>query len=634
MKLRTVKIKGFRSIGDMELSFNGNGHRVLVGKNESGKSNILKALNLLSKKEKFRQEDEKELYSSPAFVHFIFSLEQNEIQKVKKEFCQKFSSNNKAFLTEDLNIEQFAEKYSQSIVCEAYCTETKHWSCWDSLPENLQLSESWYRLNKNFFSYHPKFKKISTSVCYITDSLIETCTEEEKTKIEKYLSPVTIKEIHQDLNSIIEKLIILNGKYRFPVINWKYNAKEHDLPHSVDRNIFANNPNSCVPLKNMFLLSGIKEENINKEISEKKSKGFNPFTNLLNEVNKKTNKYIKENWKEFIDVKLELRSDGEQIVIGIKDSENSFDFQQRSDGFRRLISFLLLMSTEKQIPQKEQKLILIDEPEMGLHPSSAKDLRDKLIELGKINLVVYATHSISMIDTESIENNLIVSRENENTTVETAKEDGTSSAENIYRAIGYSIYEELKQKNILLEGYKDKKILKLFMIDQSWKQFGICYTGGVKSIKTVVSILDLGNREYFVLSDSDGIAKEKRNEIGNPAYWYTYADLDSTAITIEDFYRKEFFVKATVAVLKKYDIDADIEELPEDNRINFIRKYLNEKQKDLLVEKSEERDIELNKLVKEMVNEIKSRCIDSFKKQNLNQEKITKILKKLLEKIN
>lgn len=634
MKLKSVIIEGFRSIKKMEISFDRNGHKILVGKNESGKSNILKALNLLSSPEVFKGEDEKELYSSPSVVIFIFSLEENEINKIKKEFCQKFSSKSQTLLTNNLTIEQFAEKYSQFIACEAYCGENKKcWNIWEILPKNLHIKENWYLLDKNFFNHHES-RKIINSMSYINDSLIKSFTEEEKTKIKQYLSPITLQGIYRELNSIMQNLIIPNDNYCFPVINWRYNEKEHDLPHSVDRNTFANSPNSCMPLKNMFLLAGIEEENINKEISERKSKGFNSFKNLLNKVNKETNEYIKKIWKEFIDVELELRSDGENIVIGIKDSENSFNFQQRSDGFRRLISFLLLMSTEDHTSQKAQKLILIDEPETGLHPSSAKDLRDKLIELGKNNLVVYATHSISMIDTENIENNLIVSRTKENTIIETAKENGISPAENIYQAIGYSIYEELKQVNILLEGYTDKKIIKLFMGDKCWDDFGICYTGGVKDIQTVISILDLGNRKYFVLSDSDDMAKDKKKRMGNPDYWYTYKDLESTAITVEDFYKKEFFIKTVNIVLKKYGMNNINIEMPGDDRIEVIKKFFHKEQEQFLTQKAKEKTINLSKLITEIVNKIKSQCIDNFTKQNLDQEKIKGILKKLSEKIN
>lgn len=47
MKLDRVQISQFRSIKDLEIRFQPT-CRILVGKNESGKSNILKALSLLN----------------------------------------------------------------------------------------------------------------------------------------------------------------------------------------------------------------------------------------------------------------------------------------------------------------------------------------------------------------------------------------------------------------------------------------------------------------------------------------------------------------------------------------------------------------------------------------------------------
>ena len=47
MKLEKIKIVNFRSIKDLDIDFYNNS-RVLVGINEAGKSNILKAAALLS----------------------------------------------------------------------------------------------------------------------------------------------------------------------------------------------------------------------------------------------------------------------------------------------------------------------------------------------------------------------------------------------------------------------------------------------------------------------------------------------------------------------------------------------------------------------------------------------------------
>ena len=102
-------------------------------------------------------------------------------------------------------------------------------------------------------------------------------TEEEYKKINDHLLPITLKEIYEDLYEVVKNTVISEDNHVLPVINWRYDSTEHDLPRSVDRNTFANNPNTCIPLKNMFLLSGIKEDDINTKISEAKELGDNSF---------------------------------------------------------------------------------------------------------------------------------------------------------------------------------------------------------------------------------------------------------------------------------------------------------------------------------------------------------------------
>ena len=625
MKLKLVQIRGFRSIEQMNLSIGGDGHKILVGKNESGKSNILKALILLSGNISFGDKDKKELYEDKPLVAFRFNLEKDEINRVKKEFYRKFSSNTQKELAGSMTIEQLAEEYSKYIYYVVRFKGKKLWA-YQPLSESLKINDNWYRLDQNYVSIWPHLEEKFSSVSFVNDDDFNKEEEIELLKAKGYLLSITLKDIFDDLCSIVNKVVIPDENYVYPVIYWEYSSKEHDLPPTINRTTFADNPDICVPLKSMFQLAKINDNSIGERINTSISDGKNQFQNLLNKVSRKTNQYINDAWKENNQVEIGLRSDGEDIVIGVKDTTNSFNFEQRSDGFRRFASFLLLINAEINKEHVHNPLILIDEPETGLHPSSAKNLKDKIIELGKENSVLYATHSISMIDTENIENNLVVSREGENTTIETVKEDGTSPAENVYHAIGYSIYENLKQNNILLEGFSDKKILKLFMTGDDWQDFGLCYTGGVKHIEYVISMLDLGNRRYVVLSDADRPAKQKKKDMGNPGYWYTYKDLGSQSVTIEDFYNEDFFSNIINEVLQENNIDsAEIEYFQEDDRINFIKSQL----KNYKRENTKITTAEINEIAKD----IKDKCIERFEMNNINQEKVENILVVFLEKI-
>ncbi len=82
MRLDRVQIKNFRSIADLTLGFDPP-CRVLVGINESGKSNILNALSLLDenvvpKKDDIRDIGPDETLSNESYVRFIFKLSDEE----------------------------------------------------------------------------------------------------------------------------------------------------------------------------------------------------------------------------------------------------------------------------------------------------------------------------------------------------------------------------------------------------------------------------------------------------------------------------------------------------------------------------------------------------------------------------
>ena len=639
MRLNKVQIYGFRSIEEMEIAFDGNGHKILVGKNESGKSNILYALYLLSGRINFEKEDRKILYDGTAFIRFHFELSNDEIEKCRNKFFEKFPAGQEVNLTEALTVASFFEKHSKHLLYRVDPGGHGQWRNWQ-FNKNLRIGEGWYSVGPKVVDYelHEKFPVGS----YINEEYIQKrLPDNDQGTIRNCLSPLSLEEVYNFLRQQVRE-IAAPEDYTFPIRYWRYSAQEHDLPSAISRDAFSQNPNSCIPLKNMFLLAGIQEKEIHGRISEANTLGPNQLVSLLKSVSRKTNQYIKKSWKEYSNVKIELWPNGEDIVIAIQDSENRFDFKQRSDGFRRLVSFLLLISTEFDTKQyQDTPLILIDEPETGLHPSSAKDLKFKLIELGQKTTIVYATHSISMIDTENVERNLIVSKDKENTTYEEAKEDGTSPAENIYQAIGHSIYDDLKKKNILLEGYTDKQTFRLFMKGRDWNDFGICYIGKGKNLGTVTPILELAGRKYFVLSDADEDAKRRKKNSDSSDYWYTYEDLGSDAITLEDFYEDSFLMHIVQEILEKNEIEVEESVLSrevlakENDRLSSLKGFLFKKLNDFPQEKLEANKVKAADMVKQIICDIKIECANvvKVKGKKVIKKKITEVLNTLLRKI-
>jgi len=208
---------------------------------------------------------------------------------------------------------------------------------------------------------------------------------------------------------------------------------------------------------------------------------------------------------------------------------------------------------------------LIDEPDLWLHPSGARFLRDELIKISENNYVVYSSHSIFMIDRSCINRHYIVEKEKEITQIKIANESNVVKEEVIYNALGFSFFESLKSKNILFEGWLDEKLFEKAMekipsqysdLKAKFKDVGTCFGYGVNSLAQITPLLKLAGRVAWIISDNDVAAKSmKKDYIKNHGYgdWLTYEDVDPNlkVVTGEDFIK----VSAIVDQLKKVQID-------------------------------------------------------------------------------
>lgn len=100
------------------------------------------------------------------------------------------------------------------------------------------------------------------------------------------------------------------------------------------------------------------------------------------------NKQVQVNWKE-------------------EDYHYEFELSQASDGMLRTIClFTLLLLPDEMLPE----IILIDEPELGLHPSAVGVLAELLQSLSKRKQIFICTQSIQLVDMIPLENIIVIER--------------------------------------------------------------------------------------------------------------------------------------------------------------------------------------------------------------------------------
>jgi predicted ATPase len=97
-----------------------------------------------------------------------------------------------------------------------------------------------------------------------------------------------------------------------------------------------------------------------------------------------------------------------------------------------------MLSTQSRSKKiKENDLILIDEPDQSLYPTSAQYLRDELLTIAKKSKVIYATHSQYMIDVNNLDSHLIVEKNDDVTTLNKANNKAPFATDELLRrAIG------------------------------------------------------------------------------------------------------------------------------------------------------------------------------------------------------
>lgn len=559
MKLDRLEIKNFRSIHDTKIDFDPP-CRVLVGINESGKSNILNALALLSddyepdKKDDLREALPNEDPIDESYVRFIFKFEKDESDKLFEAVSSKIlaSAKNPDIVSIDgknKGVKEFCATRNEGLYTADVLKEEKSFKYW-KLGSKYRFLGGW---------------KKPTSACPL-DFNVELKDQQHKLAEYKLVRAADLTDIPEgyledvkldDLAELSGNAITEITEGNLPdALFWKYD-EENLLPNFVKIADFSANPDSCIPLKNMFTLAGI--DDIKISIDDARKGTDNQFQNYLDRIAKRTTDHFREVWKEYKNIEFSLKLNADQIIPGVKE-KNVHDFARRSDGFKRFVTFLLMISVNVKTDNLNNTLLLVDEADASLHPSGARYLRDELIRISKKNYVVYSTHSIFMIDSGDIRRHYIVKKEDEITTIEQARASNIADEEVLYNALGHSVFAILKEKNIIFEGWNDKHLFQIALentsaaIKKKYRGIGICHARGAKSMKAITPMIELARRNCIIVSDGDSPAKEQKKLYEQEkgfGEWKIYQDIDSTieAVTGEDFVKNDFIAKQIKAVL-------------------------------------------------------------------------------------
>lgn len=532
MELKKIIIENFKSINNIEFDIKKYGDSyttMLVGINESGKSNVLEAMSFLevdSDKKFYLKTMQNKKNERNKGIDILFHLDAN----ANKTLIKEIEENIKGISLLEFN---FGDIYKQTYLRgNNPFKQFIDFSPFDipdiHIPANLFIK-------KVIKSTLKKGVALNQDIITITkndDGTFEALTE---ITFDEYIKP--------KIDEAIEKHI--------PAVSfWTPSSKY--LLSSVDLNAFKDDIDSNIPLKNIFILAGYEKNTIILEIEnidDAPTRG-----ELESRLNESVNQYIKKIWEHNIDIIINITETGRFSLLlrdqGHSNRHDRFKIDQRSDGAKHFLSLILSLSLETHNKERKNQLILIDEPEMHLHPSAIRDLREELLKIGKDNYLFVATHSPFLIDKKHKERNIII-KKNDNACTEIHKikeHEDILDDEVLKEAFGMEVYKDLlNPHSLLVEGASDKQILqKAFSLEDM--KYSIT-NGHGGSIKSIASKLNRDDISILVIVDDDKDGRKYKEDIlkiegvYSKKNVFTIKDLVGNIKaggTIEDTLNKEF----------------------------------------------------------------------------------------------
>ena len=538
IKINKIRIKDYKSINDTGDIFIQDRITVLAGKNESGKTNILKALDTYYQ-DNFSKEDvpTRDLELNPTiFVEFsILGKYFNELtdkewldNDVEYSYCMVRSKNVKDKLSGRLCDEILK---NIKIEIENYVYEN-----FNSIEILLDCKIDMEKLKEEMFFMYKE--------CILEGNSIEDCLDDfvcnvfdSDNEIENKKKNIAVELKKFSLYKFVEKI------YDVIIPEFKYFDNFDDMiPDEID--ISELNDSEFIRKNRGFvnLLSYFKKT-LPEFMKEMEEVSRTPQTKLDEYSDNITLDY--QNIYKQEKLKISLNKDGSKIYINIYDIDDKIKPKkpsQRSKGLQWFLSFYLMLNSSSK-----NCILLIDEPGLYLHASAQEDILN-FFENKLENYIIYTTHSPYLIDTKNMLRIKLVTNDR-------SKRKGTIVENKYYKcsdldtitpiitAIGYNVTKSPLEfgggLNVITEGISDRYYILAFMkLLKKEEVIHIIPSQGARATHLLASIAIGWNLKYIVILDTDKGNEDARERLKNlynsedeyNAYVYNVIDKENSCI--------------------------------------------------------------------------------------------------------
>ncbi|GGE78594.1 AAA family ATPase [Priestia taiwanensis] len=565
MKVEWVRIKDFRSIEDTGKLYIDPMLTVLAGQNESGKSNILRAL---------------EVFSNGGFT------EEDYPEKKSREKCHpmvevSFKLDSKDFAPIPFQNEDRKEPYTwimykrlDSDVQFEYGTFQQYFFTKNDLgkieyhyKEMIEIMNNTDGVDKELFTLLSRGNEFVKNFIEI-DNPISWCREYEEQIENLYDSRVSHVNLNNKAGVGMEKLLDrvfshfkkMNSLIENRYADFRSNMKipEFKILSSFEQPLLDS---TYLLDKNVELWSHYIKEILAADVE----KSIEDMTNReikrgLDRISQDITTLFQRAYSQN-DIRLEFNVGvNNALDIYIYDGESDVDFipSQRSKGFQWFLSFFFTMNAV----QKKGDIILLDEIGAYLHPKAQNDVLKALELISKSNQIIFTTHSPYLINPDTLGRIRLVARDNENMTIIENKvhhaekiPQKTKAQQDVYTPIMTAIGLDLSNSfgsfgscNTIVEGISDYYYLEALkphinVVDGTMR---FIPSIGASKIDQLASLLMGWGINFKVLLDNDKAGNDERRELERDLK-LTKKEIvivsDKTGDAIEDLFSKADFFK-------------------------------------------------------------------------------------------
>jgi predicted ATP-dependent endonuclease of OLD family len=599
MKLEAVQVQNYKSIVDSGIVGIDSHVTVVIGKNEQGKTNFLKALHSFNPKNSYSPNDlpnhlranleEKDKSEIPMVSVWLVPIEPHRntlkeliqtIDDIKQFRVTRYYDGHyeyRALNNQDRETDvTFAEPHTASLV-ESIRKEAQ--SLKAKLDSHASRVAAFASAKTQADSHIEQFVASNFTDSTTADNLITTFLtalkglpgQDPPIQADIASTSKNIEALKAKLHLVFESDPALDFQRLFPHFIF-HSTMLDSIPNEVNIPDFIKAPEGTSKgMANLCKVAGLSIQKIQELASATEIQRREVYED---HYRASISGGINEFWtQESYNVHFRIDRDKLSVSISDKTYGRRIAPSDRSDGFQWYLSFYSALLSEVSVT--DPMVLLLDNPALQLHADGQRDIKRFLEEkLPATTQVIYVTHSPAMIDTYNLEQVRRVELQGDMHGTKVSKlpleKEQFDLLEPVRSAIGASLVDTLMTNdfNLLVEGAADKPILEgafsLFLPNESKK---IVINGSISESGLLLPrFYERTRLPFAVFLDADSRGRGLRNKLqdaGIPSDKIIY--LGDLVTQTKDYEIEDLFSSSVyyIAVKETYP-EFTIEEIKDD----------------------------------------------------------------------